>query len=91
MKWIKEFLNGQIVPFDKMLHFFVGFFISAIFSFTYLWVNLIVLIFFSIGKEYFDKQIKKTQFDKKDALATFLGGVLAIIVIYFIIPYLNTV
>ncbi len=91
MKWIKDFLNGQIVPYDKMLHFFVGFFISAVFSFAYIVINFAILISFSIGKEYFDKQVKNTQFDKMDALATFLGGIMAIVILYFIIPFLKAI
>ncbi|APD07915.1 hypothetical protein UJ101_02416 [Flavobacteriaceae bacterium UJ101] len=89
MKWIKAFFYGEIIPFDKMLHFFVGFFISTVCSFLSIEINLIILTIFSIGKEYYDQYIKKTHFDIQDALATFLGGIAAILVLYFLIPYLK--
>ncbi len=90
MKFIKDFFYGDIIPFDKMLHFFVGFFISTIVSFLSIEINLIILLIFSIGKEFYDQYVKKTYFDIKDALATFVGGIAAILVLYFLFPYLTS-
>ncbi len=78
MEWIKDFLNGKVIAYDKMLHFLTGFLLSTLLSFTYIWINVSVLIVVAVGKEYYDLKVKKTMFDLKDCLATILGGIMAI-------------
>lgn len=92
MEWLKKFLNGQIVPYDKMLHFFVGFFIAVVASIVLNYsLNLILITAIAFGKEYYDKKVKLSYFDQFDAYITILGGIIAIILMDFIIPHLNDV
>lgn len=58
---------------DKIDHLVLGYIIGDIFEPIGIYSILIVLGF-GIGKELFDKYIKKTKFDVADLVCTFAGG-----------------
>jgi len=69
---------------DKYMHFTTGYIMSSTtYAFTYkftesrqkaFWYSFGVSIAAGIGKELYDKHVKKTRFDPKDATVTALGG-----------------
>ena len=81
-----KFLNGEIIPVDKMLHFFVQFTILTIFSLIIGKLIPLIIINFIVAiiKELFDKYVKKTQFDIKDMVYGLSGGFLSIFLILYI-------
>ena len=86
MRTLKEFLtkltDGTYIPADKMLHFSVQFMLIAwvveLFDFNF-WILQIVNFGLAIGKEFFDKFVKRSYIDIGDAISGVLGGSLAII------------
>lgn len=68
---------------DKILHFLAGFFICTVASLLIsLWLGLILSFAAGIGKEIYDLKIKKTFYSWPDMLATIIGGLIAILVMY---------
>ena len=65
---------------DKILHALVGFFLGLLGH--YLFIDSILMIapvvIGAVGKELYDKYIKKTEFDFFDMFATLVGGVAGI-------------
>ena len=61
---------------DKIYHFIAGFIISLIFGFINPVLGLALAIIAGVGKEIYDKKIKKSVIDPLDVIATVLGGVL---------------
>lgn len=63
---------------DKLLHIAYGGWITALFD------NLIAMVFIAIvigvGKELVDKYVRKSEFDYKDMVVTWLGGAITIII-----------
>lgn len=59
---------------DKLLHFF-GFGFGSFFMCNG-WIALLVGLIGGLGKELFDKYVKKSEFDYLDWLASFLGTIL---------------
>ena len=84
---MKDFLvkitNGNYVSIDKMLHFTTQFMfltlIVALFEFNF-WTFHVLNIALAVGKELFDKFVKQSYIDIGDAVAGFLGGLLAILI-----------
>jgi len=62
---------------DKQLHLLAGFGIASIFDSW--WLGLIAVIIAAVAKELYDLYIKKTKFDKLDAIYTVAGGICGII------------
>lgn len=72
------------IPKDKLMHFCAGLLLA---QFAYIWIWFLLLpVIAGIGKEIYDKYIKRSKFDVKDMLVTWLGvvPVIVIIVIIFI-------
>ncbi len=83
--WLIKLSIGKIIPLDKMLHFFVGFFLSTLFSgILPLWLNIEIIIVIAILKEVFDVKVKNSSYDVKDILATVLGSIISILYLYVI-------
>ena len=61
---------------DKIYHLVAGFIISLIFGFINPVLGLILAIIAGVGKEIYDKKIKKSVIDPLDVIATVLGGIL---------------
>ena len=61
---------------DKIYHLVAGFIISLIFGFINPVLGLILAIIAGVGKEIYDKKIKKSVIDPLDVIATVVGGVL---------------
>ena len=61
---------------DKIYHLVAGFIISLIFGLINPVLGLILAIIAGVGKEIYDKYIKKSVIDPLDVIATVLGGVL---------------
>ena len=88
MRTLKEFLtkltDGTYIPADKMLHFSVQFMLISwvveLFDFNF-WILQIVNFGLAIGKEFFDKFVKRSYIDIGDAISGVLGGSLAIIMV----------
>ena len=88
MRTMKEFLtkltDGTYIPADKMLHFTAQFMVLTIivslFDFNF-WILQIVNFGLAIGKEFFDKFVKRSYIDIGDAISGILGGSLAIIMV----------
>ena len=88
MRTIKEFLtkltDGTYIPADKMLHFTAQFMVLTIivslFDFNF-WILQIVNFGLAIGKEFFDKFVKRSYIDIGDAISGVLGGILAILMV----------
>lgn len=82
MKKIVNFILS--IPYDKLLHFFIGFLIVAIFYCILPQVQYYAIVFAIIAgltKDLYDYKSYGT-FDWLDVLATALGGLLMQIVIY---------
>lgn len=88
-----KFVNGEIIPVDKMLHFAFCYIIASttfilsispkIFGFDEvisMAISLIVVIIISIIKEIFDSKVKKTGWDIMDVLSGILGGLVYLII-----------
>ncbi len=83
--WLIKLSTGKIIPLDKMLHFFVGFFLSTLFSgILPLWLNIEIIIAIAILKEVFDVKVKNSSYDVKDILATILGSFISILYLHII-------
>jgi len=63
---------------DKIYHFIAGFIISLIFGFINPVFGLALAIIAGVGKEIYDKKIKKSVIDPLDVIATVVGGILGI-------------
>ena len=61
---------------DKIYHLVAGFIISLIFGLINPVLGLALAIIAGVGKEIYDKKIKKSVIDPLDVIATVLGGVL---------------
>ena len=61
---------------DKIYHLVSGFAISLIFGFINPVLGLILAIIAGVGKEVYDKYIKKSAIDPLDVIATVVGGIL---------------
>ena len=61
---------------DKIYHLVVGFIISIIFGLINPVLGLALAIIAGVGKEIYDKKIKKSVIDPLDVIATVVGGVL---------------
>ena len=73
---------------DKLIHLLVGFIIGyvgiTIIPYDYRIIVTIGVVVIAIGKELYDKYIKKTYFDFFDMFATILGGWIGMILYSFI-------
>lgn len=58
---------------DLVLHFLAGFFIVTLLQFDWAFAILAVVII-GVGKEFYDKFVRKTMFDWKDLACTITGG-----------------
>lgn len=68
---------AEYIPKDKLIHFFVGFFIFVIANyFTSQIIALLIVIIWGVGKELLDKYVKKTKFDVVDLLFTISAGLI---------------
>lgn len=76
MKQLKEFLKA-----DRLLHFSTSAFIffALMIAFKSYDVGIISSVVIFIGKELYDKYVKKTYFDIIDALASFFGVVFSLV------------
>ena len=61
---------------DKIYHLVAGFIISLIFGLINPVLGLALAIIAGVGKEIYDKKIKKSVIDPLDVIATVLGGIL---------------
>lgn len=61
---------------DKIYHLVAGFVISLVFGLINPVLGLVLAVIAGVGKEIYDKKIKKSVIDPLDAIATVLGGVL---------------
>ena len=61
---------------DKIYHLVAGFIISLIFGFINPVLGLVLAIIAGVGKEIYDKKIKKSVIDPFDIIATVIGGIL---------------
>ena len=61
---------------DKIYHLVAGFIISLIFGLINPVLGLALAIIAGVGKEIYDKKIKKSVIDPLDIIATVVGGVL---------------
>ncbi len=61
---------------DKIYHLVAGFIISLIFGLINPVLGLALAIIAGVGKEIYDKKIKKSVIDPLDVIATVVGGVL---------------
>ncbi len=61
---------------DKLYHLIVGFIIGVLFGFINPLVGIFTATGAGVGKEIYDKKIKKSVIDPLDVIATVLGGVL---------------
>lgn len=61
---------------DKIYHLLAGFIISLIFGIINPVLGLILAIIAGVGKEIYDKKIKKSVIDPLDVIATVVGGIL---------------
>ena len=61
---------------DKIYHLVAGFIISLIFGLINPVLGLALAIIAGVGKEIYDKKIKKSVIDPLDAIATVVGGIL---------------
>ena len=61
---------------DKVYHLAAGFIISLIFGFINPVLGLALAIIAGVGKEIYDKKIKKSVIDPLDVIATVVGGIL---------------
>ena len=61
---------------DKIYHLVAGFIISLIFGLINPVLGLVLAIIAGVGKEIYDKKIKKSVIDPLDVIATVLGGIL---------------
>ena len=63
---------------DKIYHLVAGFLIALIFGLINPVLGLTLAIVVGVGKELYDKKIKKSAIDPLDVIATVVGGVLGI-------------
>lgn len=69
----------NVISKDKLLHFCIGLLLAL---FAILWSWLILLPFVAgVTKELLDKYVRKTRFDTKDMLVTWLGAIPIIVVL----------
>ena len=69
------------IPTDKLLHFFVGFVLSAILIPLFDWVGLLIVFFIAASKEvFFDHYLEKGKFE----VADFVWTVIPAAIIYII-------
>ena len=61
---------------DKIYHLVAGFIISLIFGLINPVLGLVLAVIAGVGKEIYDKKIKKSVIDPLDVIATVLGGIL---------------
>ena len=61
---------------DKIYHLVAGFIISLIFGLINPVLGLALAIIAGVGKEIYDKKIKKSVIDPLDVIATVVGGIL---------------
>lgn len=73
---IKQFVQAYE---DKILHVGVNVLIMQMGQFPW-WANLLIAIFFSIGKELSDKYLKHTYFDCKDLMTNAVGIIIGLII-----------
>ena len=66
---------------DKICHISIGFIIGFILTivFSQLWGS-IAFIILGVGKELYDKYIKKTEFDFFDMFGTMAGGFMGVLI-----------
>jgi hypothetical protein len=69
----------ESLPKDKILHFCTGM-LLALPAFLSPWF-LLLPVLAGIGKEFFDKYIKKAKFDLYDLAATILGALPVLIIL----------
>lgn len=65
-------MNGEVIAADKMLHFFVAYFIASLFENTD--VGFVVTFSLAVIKELFDWIVRKTKFDPEDLMFSVLGA-----------------
>lgn len=73
---IKQFIRAHE---DKILHVGINVLIMQMGQFPW-WINLLIAIIFSIGKELSDKYLKHTYFDCKDLMADAVGIIIGLII-----------
>lgn len=71
---IKSFVKNNVTD-DKKLHFLVSALLTEIFYDVGipLWIAMLITLGIGIGKELYDKYVKKTMFDVKDLIADIVG------------------
>jgi len=64
---------------DLLLHFLAGFLIATVATaFLPLWTGIVLATITGLGKELYDKFVRKQIFDYKDLVLTFGGGFTAL-------------
>lgn len=66
------------IPKDKLMHFCAGL-LLALPAILNIWLIFLPVIA-GIGKEVYDKYIKRSKFDVKDMLVTWLGSVPVVVI-----------
>ena len=85
--WLIKFVDGDIIPVDKMLHFTVAYIMAVTIYLLFYSKGEIIAMSISMGisfvliilKEIFDKHIKKSGWSNWDIIAGILGTILALI------------
>lgn len=73
---------------DKVYHLLAGFLIALVFGFINPSLGIVTAALAGVGKEIYDKYVKKSVPDPLDALATVLGGVFGLATCLLILNYL---
>lgn len=73
---------------DKVYHLFAGFVIALVFGFINPTLGIVAAALAGVGKEIYDKYVKKSVPDPLDAFATIVGGLLGLGSCLLIINYL---
>lgn len=72
------------MPVDKKLHYFVGFFIGAVFTLLTTWIlpSLLIVAAAGAGKEVYDKRSGKGNPEWWDFIYTVFGGLTWLVILY---------
>lgn len=94
-KFLIDFINGDIIKVDKILHFLVEFVAVALFMALLnvlglfqgeyrIYAGVIFVIVLGLFKEWFDMEVKKSGWDTVDLLYGLAGGFLFLIILRFL-------
>lgn len=78
MSYLQKKIENSI-PKDKLLHFCTGLLMSLLMILS-VWF-IIIPIVVGLGKELYDKYVRKTFFDVKDMLVTWMGVIPIMIIL----------